>query len=119
MKRLKRKEKEEIAGGFQDVALALSTLEDGLECATAEISDPDATHIDISDRPKAIQKQTPGRIGEGKGVPLSKKQRKRILKTENFRQPLLLATPEFASNPFQALRIHAQNTLVKHQLSST
>jgi len=56
-----------------------------------------------------------GKIGEGKGVPLSAAQRKRALQLEQTRQPFVLSNPTYASNPFQVIRTHAQNTLVKHQ----
>ena len=34
---------------------------------------------------------------------------------ERMRIPMILATPEFAANPFQTIRTHAQNTLLKHE----
>ncbi|KAH8120402.1 ribosome biogenesis protein SLX9-domain-containing protein [Phellopilus nigrolimitatus] len=117
-RRLKRKAKEEIANGLQDIALALPSVEDELEEMPNETPNPGAMDTDTpKDKPKAKQKRKAGQIGEGKGVPLSKNQRKQVLKTEKLRQALLLATPEFAGNPFKAIRTHAQNTLVKHQQS--
>ncbi|EJD03890.1 uncharacterized protein FOMMEDRAFT_27732 [Fomitiporia mediterranea MF3/22] len=112
-RRLKRKAKEELAGGLQDVAFALPQVE-GATADSVQETVADSTVSD-SGRRTLHRKQKAGLIGEGKGVPLSEKQRRRVLKTEKIRQPLLLATPEFASNPFKALRIHAQNTLVKHE----
>ena len=32
---------------------------------------------------------------------------------ERLRHPLILQNPEFSANPFQTIRIHAQNTLLK------
>lgn len=32
---------------------------------------------------------------------------------EKLRQPLILSNPQYSSNPFQTIRTHAQNTLVK------
>lgn len=78
---------------------------------------------------------TPGVIGEGKGAPLSKNQRKRALYVSQFTQlpklttlyttlcsqlekmriPMILSNPAFASNPFETIRTHAQNTLLKHE----
>jgi hypothetical protein len=55
-----------------------------------------------------------GQIGQGKGTPLSRSQRRRALKAERFRQPLIRADPAFAANPFGTIRTHAQNTLVPH-----
>ncbi|OBZ80039.1 hypothetical protein A0H81_00893 [Grifola frondosa] len=66
-----------------------------------------------NETPKA--KPKPGQIGEGKGVPLSKAQRKRALQVERMRVPMILSNPEFTLNPFQTIRTHAQNTLLKHQ----
>ena len=31
---------------------------------------------------------------------------------ERLRHPLILANPDFTSNPFQTIRTHAQNTLI-------
>lgn len=105
-RRLKRKQREQVASGMSDMKEALSAVEDVIPDAVA-----DATASD--ERPKRKQA---GQIGEGKGVPLTKAQRKRVLKTERFRIPKILATPEFAANPFETIRTHAQNTLLKHQL---
>lgn len=84
-------------------------------------------------RPKKAR-PTPGVIGEGKGAPLSKNQRKRALyvppfppatgtdklytpcsQLEKMRIPMILSNPAFASNPFETIRTHAQNTLLKHE----
>lgn len=35
-------------------------------------------------------------------------------KIERLRHPLILSNPQFGSNPFQTIRTHAQNTLIKH-----
>ncbi|KAI0002067.1 ribosome biogenesis protein SLX9-domain-containing protein [Russula vinacea] len=57
----------------------------------------------------------PGQIGgEGHGAPLTKSQRRRALKAERFRQPLIRSNPEFAASPFETIRTHARNTLVPH-----
>lgn len=105
-------------------------------------TDADGTSRTQKARPK------PGQIGEGKGVPLSKNQRRRALyvlhpyyrsvcetppfgcacggggeayaarssrQVERTRIPMILATPEFAANPFQTIRTHAQNSLLKHE----
>lgn len=32
---------------------------------------------------------------------------------EKLRQPLILSNPQYSSNPFQTIRTHALNTLVK------
>ncbi|KII93528.1 hypothetical protein PLICRDRAFT_35748 [Plicaturopsis crispa FD-325 SS-3] len=105
-RRLKRKAKEQIAGGLADMQSALLAVEKG---DADEEGDDDAAQ-DTKPPPKPV----PGQIGEGKSEPLSKAQRKRALQMERLRHPLILANPEFASNPFQTIRTHAQNTLLKH-----
>jgi hypothetical protein len=60
-----------------------------------------------------------GQIGQGKGTPLTRSQRRRALKAERFRQPLIRADPSFTANPFGTIRTHAQNTLVPRQATTT
>ncbi|KAI0652200.1 ribosome biogenesis protein SLX9-domain-containing protein [Trametes meyenii] len=119
-RRLKRKAKEQVAGGMSDMHAAISAVEDAIPAvvqntiaAADAVADADA--IDGPDAFKTKPKPKPGLIGEGKGTPLTKNQRKRALQLERMRVPLILATPEFAKNPFQTIRTHAQNTLVKHE----
>ncbi|KAI0331942.1 hypothetical protein GY45DRAFT_1344944 [Cubamyces sp. BRFM 1775] len=113
-RRLKRKAKEQVAGGMGDIKAAISAVEDDIPVAAMNsIADEDGT--DATEGPKPKSKPKPGQIGEGKGAPLSKNQRKRALQLERMRIPLILATPEFSANPFQTIRTHAQNTLVKHE----
>ncbi|KAI0257601.1 ribosome biogenesis protein SLX9-domain-containing protein [Lactifluus subvellereus] len=154
-RRLKRKEKEHLAGGGMEILktalpsiTARSTTtavaavsgkrsagseeeergqqeQDGSDAAGAN---PDAsTSINAKSKSKSTsespsshrpQPTRPGQIGEGKGTPLTRSQRRRALKTERFRQPLILANPQFAANPFETLRTHARNTLVPQQLAT-
>ncbi|KAI0375332.1 hypothetical protein BV20DRAFT_1032580 [Pilatotrama ljubarskyi] len=116
-RRLKRKAKEEVAGGMSEIKAAISAVEDDIPVAVQNSIAADTDGASGTDTPKekAKAKPKPGQIGEGKGAPLSKNQRKRALQLERMRIPLILATPEFAANPFQAIRTHAQNTLVKHE----
>ncbi|KAI0080252.1 hypothetical protein K474DRAFT_293568 [Panus rudis PR-1116 ss-1] len=111
-RRLKRKAKEQVAGGLSDIQAALPTLDDqipdSVKDAAAQGNDDIAGNTSRPE-PKV------GQIGEGKKEPLSKSQRKRALKMERLRIPMILSNPEFASNPFQTIRTHAQNTLVKHK----
>ncbi|CAL1695363.1 unnamed protein product [Somion occarium] len=110
-RRLKRKAKEQVAGGMNDIQAALSAV-------AGETADTDADsvpHASADDSIKVPSKPKPGQIGEGKSGPLSKTQRKKALQTERLRIPMILSNPEFASNPFQTIRTHAQNTLLKHQ----
>ncbi|KAI8980683.1 ribosome biogenesis protein SLX9-domain-containing protein [Trametes punicea] len=113
-RRLKRKAKEQVASGMGDIKAAISALEEDIPVAVQNTIS-DANGADSHDAPKAKPKPKPGQIGEGKGVPLNKNQRKRALQVERMRIPLILSTPEFAANPFQTIRTHAQNTLVKHE----
>ncbi|CDO76613.1 hypothetical protein BN946_scf184868.g27 [Trametes cinnabarina] len=113
-RRLKRKAKEQVAGGLGDIRAAISALEEDIPVAVQH-SVTDANETDGASAPKpAKPKPKPGQIGEGKGVPLNENQRKKALQLERMRIPLILATPEFATNPFQTIRTHAQNTLIKH-----
>ncbi|KAJ7225412.1 ribosome biogenesis protein SLX9-domain-containing protein, partial [Mycena pura] len=113
-RRLKRKANEQLAGvSLDDMQLALAAVDDASgsvhippQAITEE--QPDLTHKMPKLKPRSTQ------IGEGKGVPLSKTQRQRALQLEKLRHPLILANAEFSSNPFQTIRIHAQNTLLQH-----
>ncbi|KAJ7361623.1 ribosome biogenesis protein SLX9-domain-containing protein [Mycena albidolilacea] len=111
-RRLKRKAKEQLAGGDLDaIQMALAAVDDDAEAP--ELLPPDDSMTEDAPQPKQKkQKPKPGQIGEGKSAPLSKAQRKRALEMEKLRHPLILANPEFSSNPFETIRIHAQNTLL-------
>ncbi|GJE85765.1 ribosome biogenesis protein SLX9-domain-containing protein [Phanerochaete sordida] len=104
-RRLKRKAKEQVASGLDEIKAAISAVEVAEGLAPAE--DGEAPR-----KPKLA----PGQIGEGKHTTLSKAQRKKALAMERMRIPKILSTPEFSSNPFQTLRKHAENTLVKHEV---
>ncbi|KAI0756677.1 ribosome biogenesis protein SLX9-domain-containing protein [Daedaleopsis nitida] len=119
-RRLKRKAREQVAGGMKEIQAAISAVEDDIPVA---VQNSIAANGDSADDPDASQakkvKPKPGQIGEGKGAPLSKSQRKRALQVERMRIPMILATPEFAANPFKTIRTHAQNTLLKHEPPTT
>ncbi|KAH9937147.1 ribosome biogenesis protein SLX9-domain-containing protein [Fomitopsis serialis] len=111
-RRLKRKAKEQVAGGLGEMQAAISALDDELPPAVVQsIMEDGEERTSQTKKPRS----TPGLIGEGKGAPLSKAQRKRALQLEKKRIPMILSNPEFASNPFQTIRTHAQNTLLKHE----
>lgn len=110
-RRLKRKAKEQVAGGMSDMQAAISAVDDDALARDAQSSEDPSHGHETRPKPKA----KPGQIGEGKGAPLSKSQRKRALQLERMRIPPILSNPEFASNPFQTIRTHAQNTLLKHE----
>ena len=125
-RRLRAKAKEQIGGGLSDIQAAITEL-------AAEVEDsltaPDAAAAKIKTNPNA------GKIGRGKGLPFTASRRKRALYTwvspvlillpladtcirllEQMRQPAILSNKEFASKPFETIRTHAENTLVKHQV---
>ena len=75
---LKRKAKEQVAGGMGDIKAAISAVEEDIPVAVKN-SIADESGTDATEGPKAKPKPKPGQIGEGKGAPLSKNQRKRAL----------------------------------------
>jgi len=102
-RRLKKKQKEQVGGGLDAIQVAISALDGDNVDAEQQVADG------LHPKPK------PGQIGEGKGVPLKQNQRKRALEMERLRAPMILANPDYASNPFQTIRTHAKNTLLKHE----
>ncbi|EIN14182.1 hypothetical protein PUNSTDRAFT_95831 [Punctularia strigosozonata HHB-11173 SS5] len=119
-RRLRRRKNNQFGSGLNDMAVALSAVEEQVPQAvklsgTSEREPPKDEHeTPVPQRRKVPQ----GQIGEGKGVPLTQAQRKKALKTEQLRLPVIVANPEFAKNPFAAIRTHAQNTLLKHDRAS-
>jgi len=97
-RRLKKKQKEQVGGGLDAIQVAISALD-------GDDVDVEQTEQVAELYPKA--KTKPGQIGEGKGVPLKQNQRKRALEMERLRAPMILANPDYASNPFQTIRTHA------------
>ncbi|KAF8898625.1 ribosome biogenesis protein SLX9-domain-containing protein [Infundibulicybe gibba] len=117
-RRLKRKAKEQLAGGVDDMQAAIIALDGEI---SPEIRNLGAQPEPVDSgtgvpRPKSQPK--PGTIGEGKSATLSKSQRKRALRLEQARHPLILSNSAFSSNPFQTIRTHAQNTLLKHNATT-
>ncbi|CAA7266550.1 unnamed protein product [Cyclocybe aegerita] len=111
-RRMKRKAKEQLSGGLHDLQSALASLE---EDKHGEDSAPAVTIADAEEpQTTAKPKVKPGTIGKGRSAPLSKAQRNRAFELERLRHPLILKNPDFFSNPFQTIRTHAQNTLLKH-----
>jgi len=112
-RRLRRKEKEQLASGMADLKAALSAIDDSVEkvqrpgIASARRRDPSNSgefRIEL------------GKIGEGRGVPLSKAQRKQVLFSERLRLPIVQSTPEYSKNAFETIRQHAQSTLVPREV---
>ncbi|KAF9651899.1 hypothetical protein BDM02DRAFT_3184148 [Thelephora ganbajun] len=111
-RRLKRKAKEELAGGtLSDIQSAIATMESDEKTLGGKTLTESSR--DDPSNPPARTGDT-GLIGEGKGAPLSQNQRKNALKLERIRHPMIIANSDFKANPFRAIRTHAQNTLVKN-----
>ncbi|KAF9068109.1 ribosome biogenesis protein SLX9-domain-containing protein [Rhodocollybia butyracea] len=123
-RRLKRKIKEQLGQGLGDIRDALPTVEASLttanEPSVAAGSKSQQMQVDgEEDAAKSTtqSKSKSSKIGEGKGTTLSNAQRKKALQIERLRHPHILSNPQFSSNPFETIRTHAQNTLVKRVLS--
>ncbi|EEB90978.1 hypothetical protein MPER_10741, partial [Moniliophthora perniciosa FA553] len=133
LRRMKRKAREQIANGLDDMQSAIASLDDSKEMLPNSEDVGGENSKEESEQTSSKIKTRPGQIGEGKGVTLSTQQRKRILQVTHFifwvplkliikpfrqaerlRHPLILQNPQFSANPFQTIRTHAQNTLIKH-----
>ncbi|KAF8516205.1 ribosome biogenesis protein SLX9-domain-containing protein [Hysterangium stoloniferum] len=101
MRRIKRKDKETLSTDLTAVGEAIAAVE-------AQGAPQNEIHKGREARPK------PGQIGEGKHTSLTTNQRKGTFKAEKLRHRLIMQDPNFSSNPFQTIRTHAQNTLLKH-----
>ncbi|KAJ3909737.1 ribosome biogenesis protein SLX9-domain-containing protein, partial [Lentinula edodes] len=128
-RRIKKKAKEQIGYGLEEIRTALESVDDSRALSTIA-QDASAT-AGKTDKSQMKSKVKSNQIGEGKGATLSNTQRKNALfvsrlcsmkyeltslyrKIERLRYPLILSNPQFGSNPFQTIRTHAQNTLIKH-----
>jgi len=109
-RRLKRKAKEQLTGGLEDLQSALVSLE--RETIQHESMETIAAVSQDESKPKPQTKL--GTIGKSSSSTLSKTQRKRVLELERLRHPHILTNSEFSSNPFETIRTHAQNTLLTH-----
>jgi ribosome biogenesis protein SLX9 len=77
-RRLRRKEKEQLASGMADLKAALGAIDDSVE----KVQRPGITSARRRDPSKSASGESGielGKIGEGRGVPLSKAQRKQVL----------------------------------------
>lgn len=78
-RRMKRKAKEDIAGGLSDIQTALFALEETF----AEDSQAQANDLPYNSAPSLKSSSSKAsQIGQGKNVPLSKNQRKRTLSVQ-------------------------------------
>ncbi|KAK7463706.1 hypothetical protein VKT23_005644 [Stygiomarasmius scandens] len=109
-RRLKRKAREQLGQGMNDIKAVLQAVDKAEESETTK----DVTEADSSSTKPKIKR---GQIGEGKSSTLSGAQRRQILQVERLRMPMIMSNPQFSSDPFQTIRTHAQNTLVKHKPS--
>ncbi|KDQ19943.1 hypothetical protein BOTBODRAFT_169983 [Botryobasidium botryosum FD-172 SS1] len=112
-RRLKRKAKEALVTDFKDIGAVLSAMTEDTHTDPAPTADSNVQ----GEKPRP--KQVSGKIGEGKGVTLTAAQRKKALHIERIRQPLIRTNATFSSNPFETIRLHAQNTLIKHERPNT
>ncbi|KAJ3719782.1 ribosome biogenesis protein SLX9-domain-containing protein [Lentinula raphanica] len=123
-RRLKRKAKEQIGQGLEEIRDVLRSVDAAdkkqptiAQDASASAGPEDRSQMQVDGQSsKSVQSASvqSNHIGEGKHTTLSNAQRKKALKIERLRHPLILSNPQFASNPFETIRTHAQNTLVKH-----
>ncbi|KDN50507.1 hypothetical protein RSAG8_01005, partial [Rhizoctonia solani AG-8 WAC10335] len=103
-RRLKRKQKAALSTDLQSIQNALNTIAEDVLPSAAESNDHEGR-----------TRQAPGIIGEGKGVTLTKQQRKRALELERLRQSVIMTNSDYRKNPFDAIRKHAQNSLLAHE----
>ncbi|KAJ3800498.1 ribosome biogenesis protein SLX9-domain-containing protein [Lentinula aff. detonsa] len=117
-RRLNRKAREQIGQGLDEIRDVLQSVDDGKAQTTiaqdAAKADKLQMKVDGDEDTLRQSKVKSSQIGEGKASTLSDYQRKKALKIERLRHPFILSNPQFASNPFETIRTHAQNTLVKH-----
>ncbi|KAJ3995019.1 ribosome biogenesis protein SLX9-domain-containing protein [Lentinula boryana] len=120
-RRLNRKAREQIGQGLNEIRDVLQSVDDGKAQTTIAQDAAKAVKLQMKvdgdeDTLKSVQqsKVKSSQIGEGRASTLSDYQRKKALKIERLRHPFILSNPQFASNPFETIRTHAQNTLVKH-----
>ncbi|KAJ3737097.1 hypothetical protein DFJ43DRAFT_400615 [Lentinula guzmanii] len=138
-RRLNRKAREQIGQGLDEIRDVLQSVDDGKAQTTIAQDAAKADKLQMKvdgdeDTLKSVQqsKAKSSQIGEGRASTLSDYQRKKALfvyhvtvmlvdmltavdrKIERLRHPFILSNPQFASNPFETIRTHAQNTLVKH-----
>ncbi|KAG7450398.1 uncharacterized protein BT62DRAFT_1072481 [Guyanagaster necrorhizus] len=111
-RRLKRKAKERIANGMADIQDALPSLDE------EQVDETSNNPAKSKDDQRPQEKTRGGKIGKGKSSTYTNAQRKRALTLEQLRHPLILSNSQFATNPFETIRTHAQNTLLQHAAPS-
>jgi len=105
MRRVRRKEKEQLSTDLSAVNEAIAAINNQGNPGTVSKGNPNSREL----QPR------PGQIGEGKHNSLTSNQRKRTFQAEHLRHKLIMQDRNFTANPFQTIRTHAQNTLIKHE----
>ncbi|KAJ7786436.1 ribosome biogenesis protein SLX9-domain-containing protein [Mycena metata] len=99
-RRQKRKAKEQLGSGLDDIQLALAEVDEDAADEPAE------SCCSNGGRRGGVRTQTEKTKAE------TRADWRREGQMEKLRHPLILANAEFSSNPFQTIRTHAQNTLL-------
>ena len=101
-RRLKRKEKQQLGSGMDDLNAVLGAIDDPVE----EVQQPGITTARRRDTSNEKPRVKPGQIGEGRGAPLTKAQRKKAL----WAVSCLFATIEIDSDFFSQTHGTSSNT---------
>ncbi|CDZ96705.1 hypothetical protein [Phaffia rhodozyma] len=113
-RRMKRKQKERLAGGtMDDLTLALTNTVQADDNTEEDEDEVENKAENKANRQQADRKSatSAGKIGEGSGKGLSAKQRNKALQTEAARLPQIQAHPAFKASPWETIRLHAQNSV--------
>lgn len=113
-RRVKKKERDQTALGLQELKSIIKAVEN--PDSNEQTYDHEAQPSDSGGNGDVRRLKTSsiqGQIGEGKGLPLKEGQRRRALKIEQMRSPMIRSNPNFALNPFQTIKTHAQNSLLR------
>ncbi|KAG1757454.1 ribosome biogenesis protein SLX9-domain-containing protein [Suillus lakei] len=105
-RRFNRRQREQVGGGLDAIGVVLSAIDMGDSPAQGGPVVEETTDVRT---PKIQPTTAPDRRGQGNAT----KEKPTKTELEKLRQPLILSNPQYSSNPFQTIRTHAQNTLVK------
>ncbi|KAG9012956.1 hypothetical protein FRB90_006392 [Tulasnella sp. 427] len=99
-----RKPNANLRFGMDDLNSALNSI----------LTDDDGEEWEgLKTQPQHRKRPKIRKIGES-DAKVTSAQMKRVLKEEQKRLPLIQQHPAFAADPFATIRLHAENTLVKH-----
>ncbi|KAG1867942.1 ribosome biogenesis protein SLX9-domain-containing protein [Suillus subalutaceus] len=104
-RRFNRRQREQVGGGLDDIGAVLSAIDTG---DSPEQGSPVAEETKDARAHKVQPKTLHDWRGQGNAA--KEEPAKTCFK---LRHPLILSNPQYSSNPFQTIRTHAQNTLVK------